>query len=75
MRPVVHDDRMPPNEDQLIGTAEAARILGKSHRTIHRLVETGELAPALVAPGGRAGAFLFRKSDVEALVNSSLPTP
>lgn len=71
MRPVVHDAYMPPNEDQLIGTAEAARILGKSHRTIHRLVETGELTPALVAPGGRAGAFLFRKADIEALAKGA----
>ena len=62
---------MPPNEDQLIGTAEAARILEKSPRTVHRLVETGELTPAMTAPGGPSGVFLFRKADVEALVKSS----
>lgn len=49
----------------LIGTAEAARLLGKSHRTIHRLVESGALVPALVAPGGRKGAYLFDSADVE----------
>ena len=62
---------MPPNEDQLIGTAEAARILEKSPRTVHRLVETGELTPAMTAPGGRAGAFLFNRSDIERLAMAS----
>lgn len=62
---------MPPTEEPLIGTAEAAQILGKSHRTIHRLVKSGDLKPAMTAPGGPAGVFLFRKADVEALVNSN----
>ncbi len=53
--------------DNLIGSAEAARILDKSPRTIHRLVTAGTLEPALVAPGGFAGAYLFRREDVEAL--------
>jgi hypothetical protein len=56
----------PPD---LIGTAEAARILKKSHRTVHRLVESGDLVPVLTAPGGFAGAFLFSRDDVEALVD------
>jgi excisionase family DNA binding protein len=56
--------------DDLIGSAEAARILGKSPRTIHRLVDSGTLTPAVVAPGGFAGAFLFRRADVEALVEA-----
>ena len=63
---------MPTNEQpELIGSAEAARILGKSPRTVHRLVEAGNLTPAMTAPGGRAGAFLFRRSDVEALAKSA----
>ena len=53
--------------EDLIGTAEAARILGKSPRTVHRLVDSGDLTPALTAPGGRAGAYLFHRSDVEKL--------
>ncbi len=53
----------------LIGTAEAARILGKSHRTIHRLVASGALKPAVIAPGGAAGAFLFNQRDVQDLVD------
>lgn len=52
----------------LIGTAEAAQMLGKSHRTVHRLVESGQLVPALTAPGGFKGAFLFKREDVERLM-------
>ena len=55
---------MPHTED-LIGTAEAARILGRSPRTVHRMVDAGDLTPALTAPGGPAGAYLFRRADVE----------
>jgi len=51
----------------LIGTAEAARIIGKSHRTVHRLVEDGTLTPAHIASGGPAGIFLFNRADVEAV--------
>jgi len=58
---------MPTETDALIGTAEAARILGKSPRTVHRLVDSGRLVPAIVAPGGYAGSYLFRREDVEAL--------
>lgn len=63
---------MPPSKQpELIGSTEAARILGKSPRTVHRLVESGDLTPAMTAPGGRAGAFLFRRSDVEAIAKSA----
>lgn len=51
----------------LIGSTEAAHILGKSPRTVHRLVASGDLVPATTAPGGFAGTFLFARSDVEAL--------
>lgn len=67
MRPwciVVH---MPHTDTPLIGTAEAARILDKSHRTIHRLVKSGDLIPAMTAPGGPSGVFLFNRADVERL--------
>lgn len=56
--------------ENLIGTAEAAKILGKSHRTVHRLVESGALSPAMTAPGGFKGAFLFRRSDIEAVATN-----
>ena len=56
-----------PTPPDLIGTTEAARILGKSPRTVHRLVAAGRLTPAITAPGGFAGAYLFDRRDVEAL--------
>ena len=51
----------------LIGSTEAARLLGKSPRTIHRMVAAGTLSPAVIAPGGRAGSYLFDRADLEAL--------
>ena len=55
---------MAQTED-LIGTAEAARILGRSPRTVHRMVATGDLTPALTAPGGPSGSYLFRRTEIE----------
>ena len=53
------------NTERLISTAEAAQVLGKSTRTIYRMVNAGALTPALVAPGGRVGSYLFDRADVE----------
>lgn len=51
----------------LIGTAEAARILGYVDKsTITRWVQDGRLNVAHRQPG-RNGALLFKRSDVEAL--------
>lgn len=60
-----------PQQDtsSLVGTAEAAQILAKSSRTVHRLVDAGKLTPVLVAPGGFKGAYLFDRADIEALAN------
>lgn len=58
---------MPHTNPPLIGTTEAARLLGKSPRTVHRLVASGDLVPEVTAPGGKAGAFLFKRSDIERL--------
>jgi hypothetical protein len=55
-------------QSELIGSSEAAQLLGKSSRTVHRLVESGVLVPAMTAPGGAAGVFLFRRTDVERLM-------
>lgn len=57
-------------EQDLIGTAEVARMFGKSHRTVHRMVQSGELTPAVKAPGGFAGTFLFIRADIERKVAS-----
>ena len=46
----------------LITTAEAAAILGKSQRTVQRLVVSRDLEPALTLPSG----YLFDRADVEA---------
>lgn len=62
---MTHDRRMPTTNADLIGTAEAARIIGKSPRTIHRLVSSGLLTPAIVAPGGHSGSYLFERADIE----------
>ena len=53
------------HQQTLIGTAEVARILDKSHRTIHRMVKDGRLVPAMTAPGGFAGTFLFDRAVIE----------
>lgn len=50
---------------ELIGVAEAAEIIGRDKRTVHRMVARGELEPASKLPGLR-GAFVFRRADVEA---------
>lgn len=55
-------------ESDLIGTAEVARILGKSPRTVHRMVKDGRLEVAQTIPGGYVGVWLFRRADVEELV-------
>jgi len=54
----------------LVTSQEAAARLGKSPRTVHRLVRSGVLVPAHQAPGPN-GAFLFRRSDVERLAKQA----
>lgn len=53
------------NED-LLSTAEVARILGRSVPTVNRWVAQGKLVPAVKFPGAR-GANLFGRDDVERL--------
>ena len=49
--------------DDLIGTAELARELGVSPQTIYRRVREGAIKPAMTAPGGQHGTWLFRRPD------------
>lgn len=56
---------METTAPDLIGSAEAARILGKSPRTVHRMVKAGDLTPVMTAPGGFAGTYLFSRAEVE----------
>lgn len=57
--------------ESLIGSVEAARILGKSPRTIHRLVKAGDLTPVHTAPGGQHGSYLFDRAAVERLAETA----
>ena len=50
----------------LVGTTEAAELLGVSVRTVHRLVSAQRLTPAAKLAGLR-GAYLFDKAQVAAL--------
>lgn len=62
------------NETHLLTTAEVAKRLGRSPRTIARWVESGDLTPAVTLPGPR-GAFLFAPDVVEAKAVQSQQTP
>lgn len=53
-----------PTTNDLIGTAEASRILGRTPRTIQRMVAAGVLTPVTTLPG-QTGAHLFHREDVE----------
>lgn len=48
----------------LIGSAEAADILGLHKSTITRWVQAGKLTPALTGPGG---IYLFTRDHIEQL--------
>jgi len=61
---MTHAVRMP-DADDLITSSEAARILGRSARTVARLAKAGELPHAGRLTAAR-GVYLFRRSDVEA---------
>lgn len=53
-------------DDELIGAAKAAEILGVDRRTLSRWAREGRLdVPAQL--DGRTGARLFRRADVERL--------
>lgn len=51
----------------LVTSPQAANILGKSARTIQRMADDGTLPVAQKLPGPN-GAYLFRRSDVAALL-------
>ena len=56
---------MHPSDDDLLGSDEAARIIGVSRTTLRRLVDSRDIEPARTAPGGPHGSRLFKRSDVE----------
>lgn len=51
---------------QLIGSSEAARLLGVSQQTLNRAVREGRVRPAAVTPGGH------RRFDTSDLVESRI---
>jgi len=59
-----------PAEHELIGTAEAARILQVDKTTLTRWAADGRIKPIVKMPS-KNGAFLFNRSDVEALLSQS----
>ena len=52
----------------LLTSPEVGALLGRSSRTVHRLVEAGELKPAMKLSGPN-GAYLFRAEDVQRLLS------
>ena len=56
------------SQPDLISVAEAAEILGRSVRTVHRLVDSGSLPVAGRLPG-RTGAIILDRSEVEDLAD------
>lgn len=55
------------SSDELITTAKAGALIGRSARTVIRLAEAGVLPVAQKLPGIN-GAYLFRRLDVESLL-------
>jgi predicted site-specific integrase-resolvase len=62
MRNAAHEG----DDTELVSTAEAATLLGKSTATINRWADSGALPVAFKAPGVR-GARFFARADVENL--------
>lgn len=58
--------------DDLLTSPEVGQILGKSARTVQRMADAKLLPIAQKLPGPN-GAYLFRRSDVAALMAPSPP--
>lgn len=58
-------------EADLIGTREAAAIIGESVKNTLRRVDSGQLPAVIKLPGIR-GAYLFNRSDVEAVASGDV---
>lgn len=56
----------------LVGTVEAAEIIGCERSTLSRWVALGKLTPAMQL-GGPTGAHLFHRSDIATLAASYEP--
>lgn len=60
-------ESIPVQRDDLLTSTQAGALIGKSGRTVIRLMEAGQITPVAKLPGSK-GAFLFRRADVERLV-------
>jgi len=58
------------SDTDLLTTTQAGVILGKSGRTVARMIEAGTLAAVAKLPGPN-GAHLLRRSDVLALLEAA----
>lgn len=58
-----------PETDELLRTKDAAALISEGVRKFIRRVERGEITPAMKLDGIR-GAYLFNRSDVEALLTT-----
>lgn len=56
---------MPKSQQELISTAEAARILNVHVATLNRMAKAGEVPAAMKLPG-KTGAYLFDRKVIEA---------
>lgn len=54
----------------LITSPQAAALLKCSARTVHRLVDSGQLKPVMRLSAGPNGAFVFKRRDVERLAKA-----
>lgn len=61
------------NDDELLTSTQAGVLLGKSGRTVTRMTDAGLLTPATKLPGPN-GAYLYRRSDVLALLPADAPS-
>jgi excisionase family DNA binding protein len=61
-----------PSVPDLIGTAEAAQVLGIDRSTLSRWTKDGRITPALQLPAHK-GAYLYHRADVEALLEPDEP--
>lgn len=54
----------------LIGTKEAAELIGCTVSTLTRRAQLGRVNPAMKLPG-ETGAYLWRRSDIEAMADTN----
>lgn len=64
---------MPTDTPDLVGTVEAAEIIGCERSSLSRWVALGKLTPALQVGHGATGAHLFHRSDIESFAAEYTP--